>query len=432
MRDGNLRLDILTAYGVSGVRIVGWFIITAIIFPISPAAYALLVLIRSTLGLLNYTAMGLGPAMVHHLAGTTAANGAIGPSWRMVYRNGLFAALLGAAAGLGVVAAYSGGFDWFFDRPAGVIGSVALASWCIGLGAILRLFSDVPGAALTTSGHITLDNLIQMAAEIVIVGLALTPPPADQPLLFIVLGVLGGGVSILLLRLVAAKVFSPVPREPSPARWTIQWPIVRALLGYGLLVTVAALADYLYAPTDLFLINRLLDPLQIAVYAPAIQIDAALLITVSAIAAVILPRAARAFGAGRLHEVRALYLRSTLLAGAILLACALWVVWFSPRIFTLWLKDPMPATQAILPLVMVHTVAGGSSAIGRSILLAIGRVRAFTIAALLAGAGNVLVSALLVAFTDLGLRGVILGTILAVVARCLVWMPWYVLRATRS
>jgi hypothetical protein len=28
----------------------------------------------------------------------------------------------------------------------------------------------------------------------------------------------------------------------------------------------------------------------------------------------------------------------------------------------------------------------------------------------------------------LGLRGIVLGTIVAVCARCLLWMPWYVLR----
>jgi Na+-driven multidrug efflux pump len=92
----------------------------------------------------------------------------------------------------------------------------------------------------------------------------------------------------------------------------------------------------------------------------------------------------------------------------------------------------MPATQAILPLVLVHTVVGGSSGVGRSILLGMGKVRAFTIAVLLGGVSNVVLSFVFVRYLHLGLDGIVLGTIVAVVARCALWMPWYVVRTMRS
>jgi len=101
----------------------------------------------------------------------------------------------------------------------------------------------------------------------------------------------------------------------------------------------------------------------------------------------------------------------------------------SPWIFELWLGDSMPATRAILPLVLVHTVVGGSSAVGRSILLGMGKVKPFTISVLLAGVGNVLLSYVFVRYMGLGLEGIVLGTIIAVTARCAIWTPWYVLRA---
>ena len=43
----------------------------------------------------------------------------------------------------------------------------------------------------------------------------------------------------------------------------------------------AQLADYLYAPTDYILINRLLGWREVAIYTPAMQIDAGLLLLVS-------------------------------------------------------------------------------------------------------------------------------------------------------
>ncbi len=91
----------------------------------------------------------------------------------------------------------------------------------------------------------------------------------------------------------------------------------------------------------------------------------------------------------------------------------------------------MPATQAILPLVLIHTVIGGSSAVGRSILLAIGKVKPFTIAVLLAGVTNVVLSYIFVRYFHLGLPGIIYGTIIAVTARCGIWMPWYITRTLR-
>src|SRR5205823_4483997 len=98
----------------------------------------------------------------------------------------------------------------------------------------------------------------------------------------------------------------------------------------------------------------------------------------------------------------------------------------------LWLGDYMQPTLLILPLVLIHTVVGGSSAVGRSILLGMGKVRPFTIAVLLGGAANVLLSYIFVAHLHLGLPGIIYGTIIAVVGRCAIWMPWYILRSLRT
>ena len=92
----------------------------------------------------------------------------------------------------------------------------------------------------------------------------------------------------------------------------------------------------------------------------------------------------------------------------------------------------MPATQALLPLMLANSVIGGSSAVGRSILLGAGRLRPLAAAALASGAANVLCSYAFVRFGNGGLRGIVLGTSVALVGRCALWMPWYVLKTLRS
>jgi O-antigen/teichoic acid export membrane protein len=198
------------------------------------------------------------------------------------------------------------------------------------------------------------------------------------------------------------------------------------------LVVLAQIADYLYAPTDFLLIRALIDLKTVAVYAPAVQMDAGIFLLVGGLSTVLLPVSAHAFGRGDLKGLRRYYVRGTLVSFALLVVtCALAYV-AAPGIFKLWLGDKMRPTRAILPLVFIHTAIGGSSAVGRSVLLAMGKVTPFTTAALIAGVANVVLSYCFVRFGGMGLTGIILGTIVVVVARCAIWMPWYVLRVTRS
>ncbi len=81
---------------------------------------------------------------------------------------------------------------------------------------------------------------------------------------------------------------------------------------------------------------------------------------------------------------------------------------------------------------LIHTVIGGSSAVGRSILLGMNKVRAFTYAVLIAAVVNVILSYCFVRYAHMGLSGVVWGTIVAVVGRCGIWMPWYVLRTLKQ
>jgi Na+-driven multidrug efflux pump len=55
-------------------------------------------------------------------------------------------------------------------------------------------------------------------------------------------------------------------------------------------------------------------------------------------------------------------------------------------------------------------------------------VKPFTASVLAAGVTNVVLSYVFVRFFGWGLKGIVLGTIIAVVARAGVWTPWYVLR----
>ena len=207
--------------------------------------------------------------------------------------------------------------------------------------------------------------------------------------------------------------------------------VLRRLLGFGSVVAAAQLADFLYAPVDYILINRLIDPNAVAAYAPVVQVNAGMLLLVAGLSAVLLPRAAVAHAAGDAATLRRYYFRGTLAAAGMLAVAGVAVWALAPWIFRLWLGDPLPAAQAVLPLVLVHTVLGGSAGVGRAILLAAGKAKPYAAAVLITGVCRVMLCYVFIRYFGWRLQGVALATVVAAVAMGVTWQPWYVLRTLR-
>ncbi len=500
--------DLASAYLASLSRIASGLIISALVFRRSTEAFAMLALVRGTIGILNYASLGLLPAMIRmfaltpsppvtpggegrgeggarplddvHSASTleqtdksqlepgddtlgsfsnnlpTSAVCApiplqyVSPSTtndnrlflrfqgtdratRAIYETGIIIAVFTAvlATYLCLVAATS--INHLYRLPTRVASfDASLLVFAFGLGYAIRWCSDPAGALMQTRGRISLDNWLLATCEIswVLMTIALraidrnTAPTKPVAIAFVLSSIL-----LLILRMCAAYSVSGV--APGD-RLRFDRRVAGCLLLTGSLITLAQLADYLYAPTDYILINRLLTPFDLASYAPAMQIDSGLLILVTALAAVLLPKAALAHAAGHTHSVRRDYLRATAASAALLAAASIVIYFASPLIFRVWLGQDMPETRAILPLILLNTTIGGSAMIGRSILLATGRHTPFAISVLLAGLTNVFFSYAFVRYFHWGLKGIVAGTLVAVIARCIFWMPWYVLHSLKT
>jgi O-antigen/teichoic acid export membrane protein len=449
-----MRRDLISAYAASGLKVLSWAVAAALIYRREPAAFALFALIRGTLSLLNYTTLGLAPAIIHRLS----------VAWQ---RSTPLAAPVDAPAAIGVIG-YAGPATRppvaeVFDETlrvcssalllsvviglVGALGSIALSFaptslnessiglaarlvQLLGVGLSLRLASDVHGAILQAFDRVTFDNVATIVADLIWIAFMVADFRSQRfHAINVAEGFLLSSTALVFFRVVLVGMtigLVGLRIDRFSGRTML------GLLGFGLTVSLAQLADFLYAPTDYWLIKQLINLETIATYAPAVQIDGAMLLLVGGMAAVLLPKSAAAHVRGNVDALRVYYVRGTLASLAMLAAAGL-VVWIaSPWVFRLWLGDPMPATQAILPLVLIHTVVGGSSAVGRSVLLGMGKVWPFTVAALVAGVANVVLSYCFVRFVGLGLNGIVLGTICAVLGRCAIWQPWYIWRSLRS
>ncbi len=423
----SLRRDIISAYLVTAARVAAWIVVTAAVFRTAGKdAFALLAIVQSTVGILEYAAIGLSPAIIR-LTAEAMRQSPGASAVQAVYANGFAMSLLTAVGGGFLLF----GFLWLFQSSQTNADSHGVASELVlllGISTLLRLMSDAPAAALQTSGKIALDNLLLTTHEVIwAAGTAIALLVLHLPWQRATGGAL---ISASLILLITRGLLSHRYGSGLFNQWwrRLNSRLVRRLLVFGTMVVAAQMADYLYAPTDNLLILNLINQTTVAVYTPAVQIDGGALLLVGALATVLLPRSALAYATGDLPLVRRYYIRGTLATFFLLLAVAP-ILWFiAPYFFKLWFGDPMPATCAILPLMLIHTVVGGSSAVGRSILLAIGKVRPFTISVLIAGIANVALSFIFVRYGRMGLPGIVLGTIVAVTARCAIWMPWYTLR----
>jgi O-antigen/teichoic acid export membrane protein len=432
-----MRRDIASAYLAAATKIGSWVVISALIFRWYGATlFAMVALARGTLSILNYTTLGLAPAIIHTLARgkdipaeSSRTDVRVQPIHTILATGLAIGTFLAIVVQL-IVGIYSENFFHFHQPPVSIFfDRIAFTRFValLGAGLILRLFSDIPGAVLQTKGLIAFDNLLIAASDVVWIVLTMIRLEPNGSWSDVVsIGTSFGEANALLFaeRLIVAALLSG--RAILYAHASLR--VARLLLSFGGLLAIAQLADYLYAPIDFVLINGLLDPVLAAVYSPAVQIDAGMLLLVGGVASVLLPKTAIAHAAGNRQLIRKYYIRGTIFTGGLLTLAGVSVWLLSPWIFRLWLHDPMTATQAILPLVLVHTVVGGSSAVGRSVLLGMGKVRPFTIAVLAAGVANVILSYCFVRYAGLGLKGIILGTIVVVIARCAIWQPWYVLR----
>ena len=449
---GTMRRDIATAYLVTAARIGGWLVISATVYRrLGRPAFALLTLVRSTVGLLGNTSLGLAPAMISELAKVARTPSGSVPHPRAamaveadlplvvlpqlepdeevasvpplssppqhstaagIYSNGLALALVLGAIGYLASFLYGRFFTTLHRVPAGFSArQMFVMAFSMGGGIVARMMSDVPAAVLQTRSRIALDNLFVAASETLWVVLGAVALLAGGPLASV-----GVAFFISNLGLITARFLAGVKLAGRPSRSMVNRQAMGALLAFGAMVAVAELSDFLYAPTDYILINRLLDPVDVATYAPAVQIDGALLLLVTAVADVLLPKTALAHHAGDRELVRRYYFLGTLGTAALLTVAGAGAWATAPLTFKFWLGQKLYTTRAILPLVLIHTVIGGSSAVGRSILLGMGKVKPFTVAVLFAAVGNVILSYVFVRYFGLGLRGIVLGTIAAVCA----------------
>lgn len=460
-------LDLVSSYALTAVRVGSNVAILAILYRYTNERYAAMyAVVRSMLILLTYLFGGINPALQRLLAvpfaRTTDATAIQPPAeptssvptstlWYSSKRErirrirdeaDIFYAHANLLASLAVlvliipVLLYSENVSDVHANPlTRPWHAETFAGW-FALGMLFRLWSEPSAAILQLRNRLALDNLIQIVAELAWVGMCLSiaihyPPGQNYGGLFAGIGssFCLAAIGLLIARRFFASRSLGVNLEP----WLdVRWRLLGSLLSSAGVISLGQLADFLYAPANILLINSLIAPSAVAQYVPALQIDAGLLLLVGAVSTVLLPRAMSAWARGDMAFLRTTYLRATFACLIVLAAAAVVVAVLVEPVLRMWLGTVPADAPMLTRLVLIHTVVGGTAGVGRAVLLGMGRFKAYSLSALIGGIANVSLALIFVLGFDLGVRGIVYATILAVTARCALWMPWYILRCLRQ
>lgn len=453
----DFRADLLSAYFVTASRIGAWAVVSALVVRMGGAGgFGEVSLGRSVVTMLMYVSLGVSPVLLRRLV--------------EAYGRGIERDVPGEGGGevLGYAVAqrgfgeFAGVFraGWALMLLVGVlvalgalVGGVAVAKvgvavMCMMVGGMLaRVMGDVPGMVLQARGRLAVDNILVAMGEWSWPGMMMAwqifmRPPGTTVAETAAGAFLVTGLGLTLVRMVAALVVLGGEKirlaavEGERALGRMGW----AMLAPAALLMVGHLADFCYAPMNQVLLGRWGGSGVVAIYAPALQIDAALLLLTGAIAAVMLPRMTRALAERDFARARREYVRATLASMALLVVAGAFIAVIARELITAWLGGGVPEEAVwVARLVLIHTVLGGAAGTSRAVMLAAGRYRAYTTAALVGGVANVLGVFCVLGMVGWGAQdalkwamgGVVGVTILTVGVRCGVWMPWYVMRLLR-
>jgi O-antigen/teichoic acid export membrane protein len=175
-------------------------------------------------------------------------------------------------------------------------------------------------------------------------------------------------------------------------------------------VLILNLGIILSFQTDSLIIGAFLDVNQIPFYSVANSFLVYLIEFVLAIAAVVMPMATKLKTEDRTLELREMFLKWSKICYSITLFFGLFLIILGPRFIGWWISPSFegPAGEVLQILMISGLVFLPVRGVAQPILIGLGKVRGPTVAFLVAGALNLLLSVLLV--TPFGLAGVAIGT----------------------
>lgn len=265
------------------------------------------------------------------------------------------------------------------------------------------------GAVLNAEDRYLLTNMLSLWQQVLVfVGLNLIRFIPISPL--VGLSIIWTLPSLLTNTGVAIWLISKKPFLRLDYHY-ISWVDCRNLFSLGGWSSLISFASSLYERTDQVLINLMLGPVFNAAYAVVIQLGNSVSRLVTALTDVLLPTASRIASGGSVWEKQQLIIRTTRYVLILALPCAAGITIFRQEIIELWLGRSFQEAINILPLTIFLVFCRIPIFVTWPYLTAVNQLKLPALTMLLDGVINVALSVFYVKAFNLGLAGIVLGTL---------------------
>lgn len=368
------------------------------------SGYGTWVLITAINGYLGLLVLGVPMASVRDFAHHVASGDVHGLNKAISSCTGLYLILGGFALVVGV-GLYA--FFHVYSIPTQLEGDAHTAFIVMVLFVAFGFVGLLPEGVLNAHGDFVPRNIVRLASLLLRVGLTVGLLTLKASLTVLAL------VQLACLAFDFALCWLVIRRRYPDTRIRLgdfDWAVVRRIFAFSVYVLVLNAAARLSFETDSLVIGAFMNVDSIPYFTVANSLLIYLMEFVIAIAAVVMPTAARLKTQEKGAELRDVFLKWSKIALSLTMVVGLFLVVLGPR-FIAWWIDPSferPAGEVLQILMVSYLIFLPVRGVALPILMGLGKPGLPTIAALAAGLVNLGLSIVLVG--PLGLAGVALGT----------------------
>jgi O-antigen/teichoic acid export membrane protein len=394
-----------STWAVTLVTIAATYVLTPfVIHSIGREGYGTWTLITSLMGYLGLLALGVPMACVRYLAGhvaegdTRQMNRVIGSCAGLYLLIGAVALVIGAV--LTVV-------FHVYEIPRGLQGQAAVAYGLMVLYVSAGFIGLLPEGILFAHLDFVTRNAVRMAGVVLRLGLTVALLKLSASLVVLAL------VQIVCLAFDFGVSWLLIRRSHPTVRMSLSdfdRGTVRKIFSFSLYVLLLQAGARLAFETDALVIGAFLGVGVVPFYVVANSLIVYLMEFVIAIAAVVSPMATKLSTEGRMDELRSIFFKWSKVALSLTILAGLFLIVLGPSFLGQWI-DPSfeePGGQVLQILMLSSFLFLPARGVALPILMGLGKPKAPTIAFLVAGALNLVLSIVLAG--PLGLVGVALGT----------------------
>lgn len=298
-------------------------------------------------------------------------------------------------------------FEWSYAIPVGIRNAVRISYLIVVSTTSVSFFAQLPHGIMASYHDFVGRNMVQTGSILIRIVFTVTMLRIYPSLMVLAF------VQLIPVVIESAIMWAIVSHRYPEVKFDLSlfdWKMMRTIFSFSIFVLILNIGIQLSFQTDSLVIGKWLDVGQIPFYAVANTIMVYAMQFVIGIAAVVMPMATRMHAQGQHAELRKLFFKWSKIALSLTLFGSFFLIVYGPELIRAWIGSSFekPAGIVLQVLMISGLVFLPVRGVAIPILMGIGKPGKATVAFLISGVLNLVLSVILV--RPLGLLGVAIGT----------------------